>query len=452
LQAARTEAARAACALTFCAESTVLLRPRPLVTGCTLCLRFVTEHHWGMEGVRMRTVPLVTARSPSSRRGPQILLYSHDTVGLGNIRRTLLLADAVAGEMPEASILVVTGSAAVHAFPMPKRVDTLKLPALSRTRSDVYRARSLVSRTREVKRARREILLAAARSFDPDLLIVDKHAAGVGGELLPTLEALRLRGRAKLVLGMRDVLDEPERTREVLRRSGGFDLITRYYEEVWIYGSAAVFDAIREYAFPSAVAAKTRFCGYLRFPSVWPADPLGAPGVLVTVGGGHDGTRLVRAYLEGLREFTIPGTLRSVVVLGPQMGDGARRVLRRTHDGTPGVRLVDFSAEMHRLYAGADVVVGMAGYATVCELLSQRKRAVLVPRATPVCEQTIRARRLAELGLFHVIEREELTPERLMHAVFSALDAPVPPAEGLPLDGLAEVQRRTRVLLAEATG
>lgn len=382
-----------------------------------------------------------------ARGGPKLLLYSHDTVGLGNIRRTLLLAHALAHEVPDASVLIVTGSPMVHAMQMPVGVDYVKLPELHRPSPGIYEARSLVSRTREVKRARREILIAATRSFDPDLVLVDKSAGGVGGELLPALEGLQRRGRAKLVLGMRDVLDAPERTRAALARSGGFDAMERFYREVWIYGSACVFDATKEYAFPARVAAKTRFCGYLGTPPRSLGRPLGAPGVLVTVGGGHDGAQVVQTYLEGLREYTVPGSLRSVVVLGPQMPTSARSVLLRRHRGMPGVRFADFLPSMDPLYMGADAVVGMAGYGTVCELLSRRRRAVLVPRAEPVSEQTIRARRLAQLGLFPMLEWHELSPERLMTAVFRTLDAPAPCVDGVELHGLREVRRRARALL-----
>ena len=50
---------------------------------------------------------------------------------------------------------------------------------------------------------------------------------------------------------------------------------------------------------------------------------------------------------------------------------------------------------MTQLYAEADMVVSMAGYNTVCELLSFGRNAILVPRAEPVKEQLIRARLLA---------------------------------------------------------
>src|SRR5688572_21548735 len=74
---------------------------------------------------------------------PRILLYSHDTFGLGNIRRTLLLSQALTEEFPNASILIVTGSPVIHAFRIPDRIDYIKLPSLDRVDSDSYEPRFL---------------------------------------------------------------------------------------------------------------------------------------------------------------------------------------------------------------------------------------------------------------------------------------------------------------------
>lgn len=38
---------------------------------------------------------------------PRILLYSHDTFGLGNIRRTLLLSQELTERYPDASIQIM---------------------------------------------------------------------------------------------------------------------------------------------------------------------------------------------------------------------------------------------------------------------------------------------------------------------------------------------------------
>ncbi|TMB02582.1 MAG: hypothetical protein E6J70_06760, partial [Deltaproteobacteria bacterium] len=131
------------------------------------------------------------AVQPSRAIGPKILLYSHDTFGLGNIHRTLLVAEALTGALPGAAVLIVTGSPVIHALRIPDGIDYVKLPCLDRVAAERYQPRFLSSWSDGVKRMRRDILRKAALGFDPDLVIVDKRATGVDGELLGTLAALK---------------------------------------------------------------------------------------------------------------------------------------------------------------------------------------------------------------------------------------------------------------------
>src|SRR5438093_4983762 len=131
------------------------------------------------------------AVQPSRTIGPKILLYSHDTFGLGNIRRTLLVAEALTGALPAAAVLIVTGSPVIHALSIPDGMDYVKLPCLDRLAAERCQPRFLSSWSDDVKRIRRDILRKAALGFDPDLVIVDKRATGVDAELPVTLAALR---------------------------------------------------------------------------------------------------------------------------------------------------------------------------------------------------------------------------------------------------------------------
>ena len=44
------------------------------------------------------------------RTPPRILLYSHDTFGLGHLRRSRTIAQALVSAFPDASALILTGS------------------------------------------------------------------------------------------------------------------------------------------------------------------------------------------------------------------------------------------------------------------------------------------------------------------------------------------------------
>jgi len=184
-------------------------------------------------------------------------------------------------------------------------------------------------------------------------------------------------------------------------------------------------------------------CGQMHPP--WEGKG-GPPRVLVTTGGGGDGSDVVEAYLEGLLGLPRRFALRTTIVFGPQMPASRRARILERFGSLPDVAFFDFEADLTRRYAEADLVVSMAGYSTVCELLSSRRRAVLVPRAEPVREQLIRARRFAELGHFDLVEAEELTPERLISKVVSALQHTPTPATPVDLGGLGRVVERARAL------
>jgi len=201
-----------------------------------------------------------TATEVPPERGPKILLYSQDVLGLGSIWRTLLVSEALKHTLPGAAIVIVTGSPSLHSLHLPDGVDHIGLPWIDRPAGDSQGSGVSLLWYPEVKRMRRAILRAATFGFDPDLIIVDQRPAGAEGELLGTLAALRKRRRRpRVVLGLKDIPMSPTRAR---RSPLPFQTIEHYYDEVWVYGAPAVFDTVREHAFPAAVARKTIFCGY----------------------------------------------------------------------------------------------------------------------------------------------------------------------------------------------
>lgn len=379
---------------------------------------------------------------------PKILLYSHDTFGLGNIRRTLLLAENLIKEYPRASILIVTGSPVIHAFRLPQGIDYIKLPSLDRPNAEEYEPQFLAGCSEEIKQTRIAILEKTIIGFAPDLLLVDKRASGIDGELLGALQMLKARNLpTKIVLGIRDILDAPERTSKVLRENGSFETIEKYYDEVWIYGVREVFDAVKEYEFPQSVARKTRYCGYLKRKIEERDSSGGNLRLLATTGGGSDGSELIEKFLDSLSILNRKITVESTVIFGPQMPATSRDYFLRRYGKRREIEFLDFQADLTPLYTRADVVVSMAGYNTVCELLSLNKKAVLVPRAEPVLEQLIRSRLLAERGFFEYIEPNDLSAETMSAKIIRAMMANVSAANHIDLNGLPRINSRVKELL-----
>ena len=398
----------------------------------------------------LKSAKFSVSERPTVNLTPKILLYSHDTFGLGNIRRTLLLAQNLIDQYSKASILIITGSPVIHAFRLPEGIDYIKLPSLDRVSAEKYHPLLLGNCADEIKQTRKAIVENIVTGFAPDLLIVDKRAAGINGELLQALKGLRQKKlKTKIVLGLRDILDAPERTTRTLRENGSFETIERYYDEVWIYGAREIFDTAKEYNFPAGVAKKTQYCGYLKRPVAKTVGGNGALRVLVTTGGGGDGSPMIETYLESLSSLTAELTVSSTVIFGPQIPDAKRKNLLSRFRSLPDIRFLEFVPDLTQHYAEADVVVSMAGYNTVCELLSHNKCAVLVPRSEPVREQLIRARLLADQGFFQTIEPHEMNAETMKNKIIAAIKTTSIKRHLMDLDGLPRINKRVRQLLTE---
>jgi len=150
----------------------------------------------------------------------KLMVYSHDTFGLGNIRRMLSICKYLIDSIPDLSILIVSGSPMVHTFRIPPRIDYIKLPCLRRTEQEGDSVKYLGTDTKETMRLRSELILSAVTHFGPDLFLVDKKPFGVKQELKGVLNYLKIHlPETKQVLLLRDILDSPEMTIKVWKQN-----------------------------------------------------------------------------------------------------------------------------------------------------------------------------------------------------------------------------------------
>jgi predicted glycosyltransferase len=383
---------------------------------------------------------------------PRVVLYSHDTMGLGHMRRNLLIAQTLAGEGVGATVLLVCGAVQAGALVLPAGVDCVTLPALRKEPSGHYDARRLDVSLADLIELRARTIRAAVEAFRPDLFVADNVPRGALGELEPTLQDLAARSVPR-VLGLRDVLDDPEAVALQWREARNEEAIEAYYEAVWVYGDATLYDLAAECGFGPAVRAKLRYLGYLdQRPRLnlagskamaEDAVPEG-PFALCSVGGGQDGARLAEVF--GLAHA--PAGVQRVVVAGPDMDGDGRRRLHAQAGRDSALTVLDFVREPARLMAAAGCVVSMGGYNTVCEALSFGKRALVVPRVSPRREQLIRAERLRERGLVDLLHAEALAPEPVSWWLKNNFGRRG--RHGVDLGGLERLQQHVGALLALA--
>jgi predicted glycosyltransferase len=321
--------------------------------------------------------------------------------------------------------LLATGTDDAHRLGLPARVEILKLPALRKVANDQYLSRRMPVGPDAIRRLRASLLEASVRSFEPQVILLDKHPFGARGEFRAGLVAACQQG-ARIVLGLRDILDEPATVRREWAEYGLQQAMAATHDLVLIYGEQLVFDPVARYGFPEYLADRTLFCGYvvhpddetvveaetIRIPKSVPHRPI----VLASAGGGEDGAALLDNFLRAAEGASWQG----VAVAGPMTPepDFQRLCALAGHTGTV---LRAFVPRLPSLFSQAHAVVSMGGYNTLTEALSVALPIVCVPRSGPRAEQFLRARAFGDLNLLEVLEPDHLTPTTMGAAVLRAL-------------------------------
>jgi predicted glycosyltransferase len=318
------------------------------------------------------------------------LFYSHDGYGLGHVRRNSLIAQAVLDADPTARVSLVTGvGVRPRWLRSSSRVRVHRVPPMLKAKDGSYRNQDLTFD--EAVRQREQRFVELVSEERPDVVIVDRHPYGTAGELRSGLELARRQGAA-LVLGLRDVLDEPEVVRE--ETSGlGWAGVADVFHDVLVYGRRHFIDHEAEYG----LSVPLHYCG-------WVVDAVPQPQpfanlLVVAAGGGGDGAAV---FDLGARLLGHRPELRGIFAPGPyadlrSVGEVSRALARRA-------RVVPPDDACARWFARADVILCMAGYNSTLEAVTAGQRPILMPRRTPRREQAIRAGLLLERGLADVVD------------------------------------------------
>ena len=163
-----------------------------------------------------------------------VLLYSHDSQGLGHVKRNLALAHHIAARIAGEAVrgLIVSGLAHNPLFTLPEGFDWLALPGIAK-KNGAYVPRRLSGSLSDTLALRSALLESALVAFSPDLVVVDRHPLGVGRELEAPLRALkRSRPQARVVLGLRDILDEPTVAAREWADLGGASILDGLIDQV----------------------------------------------------------------------------------------------------------------------------------------------------------------------------------------------------------------------------
>jgi predicted glycosyltransferase len=393
----------------------------------------------------------------SSGDGARVLIYSHDTFGLGHLRRCRTIAHALVEAYQDLSVLILSGSPIIGSFDFRARVDFVRIPGVIKLRNGKYTSLSLHIDIEKTLNMRSSIIKHTAEAFDPAVFIVDKEPLGLRGEVEETLHMLKERG-THLVLGLRDVLDEAASLGPEWHRKKAVPALRDIYDEIWIYGLPQIWEPLTEIGLPKSVRRKITYTGYLprsasaQVPKGHPLEITKRPYILVTTGGGGDGEDLIEWVLRAYESDAIL-PYPALLVLGPFMQPERQTDFMERAGRLERVEAITFDPHLEILENNAAGVVSMGGYNTFCEVLSMDKRAIMVPRTVPRREQYIRVSRAEELGMVRMLVDDGKFDARTMADALRALPSQKLPSDiivpGL-LEGLVNVNRLIEPWITQA--
>lgn len=402
----------------------------------------------------MERVTSPVSQPDSSRPGkrmPRILMYSHDTYGLGHIRRSRAIANSLVAAHGDVSVLIISGSSLAGSFNFAPGIDFVHVPGIAKSENGSYASANLRLDLPEVTAIRESLIRQTAEAFRPDIFIADKEPAGFRGELVPSLKLMGTMGTRRII-GVRDVLDSPETIRAEWHDKGAIRAMTDYYDDVLVYGSEEFYRPLDGIPMPADLHSRIVYTGYLRrsVPSGtsgvrYPRSTKG-PFILVTTGGGADGAGLIDWVISAY-EANPDIPLPAVIAFGPFLSNTQRSHFQERIDRLSKVDSIVFDPKIERLMNRASAVVAMGGYNTFCEILSFDKPALLVPRSRPRQEQLIRATRAEKLGLMRMLvdpveEGATSRDPQVMARALAALCEQAPPSKSASpgmLEGLASI-------------
>lgn len=368
---------------------------------------------------------------PDRLDGARVLIYSHDTFGLGHLRRCRAIAHSLVERFKGLSVLILSGSPIIGSFDFRARVDFVRIPGVIKLHNGEYKSLGLHIELDQTMAMRAAIIRHTAEAFRPNVFLVDKEPLGLKSEVVPTLAMLKQMG-SRLVLGLRDIMDEPTLLSREWEHKQVMPALESLYDDIWVYGLEAIADPLAGLECPPPVLRKMTYTGYIRRTLPRVERPMerpfgGEPYLLVTVGGGGDGMALIDWVLSAYAHD--PGIPHpALVVLGPFMTAARQREFHRRAEALGRVKVLTFDSHLELLMANAAGIVAMGGYNTFCEILSFDRPAILVPRVAPRREQLLRATRSAELGLTRTLDIDAAGDPAVMARALRALPAQSPPS------------------------
>ncbi|MEI8181137.1 MAG: glycosyltransferase [Desulfomonile sp.] len=342
----------------------------------------------------------------------RILVYTHNSIGLGHAFRTLAVITGMKKWRPDIDFLVISGTSIPQIF-FREGIEVIKLPSIKldidRKDSPMQSRYLLGFELEEIFDFRQTMIMSSFDFFQPDALIIEHNMTGQMSELIPLLMKKWMRkggpmdftlvhicrGIMKWVPLLRIPYQNPRHRSESIN-------IGALYDFMYVLEDRKVIDINKQFlgndpdlekkiTYLGKITNKVQeeLCGRCET-----FEHFGLPDrktILISLGRNDRVSDLSLKLLELFSCTGLNDLYQVVMVIDPYLDEGVARALQ-CHPLSTKVRFLNFVPDLVDLVHHSELVISRAGYNTVNEILLTGARAVIVPESHGGGEQELRAK------------------------------------------------------------
>ncbi len=359
----------------------------------------------------------------------KIMFYCQYLTGMGHLVRS---TEIVRQLVKEFQVCFINGGPTVPGFEIPPEAEIAALPPLWIEDGQLQVAEGFAN-IDELKKARKNALIALFDRFKPDCLITEFFPFGrhkLFFELIPLLDHIQaVSPDTKIVSSVRDIVGRTDLDREediiCQLTSKYFDLIL-FHSDPRFQKLAESFSRVRD------LNCQIEYTGFVAQPipeNVILSDfdrvnlKRSQPNILVSIGGGRIGYELLETVIAAstILADRIPHHIQ--IFTGPFMPEAQFLQLQQASVGKSNVTLERFTANLMTYMSQADLSISLTGYNTTMNIMRTGVRSLVVPigHYENDKEQLVRTRKLEKMGVVEVVEPQSLEPIFLAQKIINCL-------------------------------
>ena len=361
----------------------------------------------------------------------KILSYNSSARGSGQFVRSLKIAKIITSHFQKPEFLIIAGNSVLDQ-PVPERTKILRIPEIRKSVAGEYLSHS--DKIATTFADRKLLIESTVRHYNPDVFLIDSRPSGLNGELSDIIHELKFHSKCKIVLMLRDIVDDPEMVKNNWREQNVYYLIKEIFDKVIIFGNKETYNAVEQYNLTN-VGGKVFYVGYLNTGNDVQVkgnskDDNEIHGrILITVGGGFDGDTIINTVCAHINDFSAANNHKYSfrIVLGSNSPLDIHTLYHSYPNIVNTTRIISHSKYFGELISEAELVISMCGYNTATELTDSHKKIIFIPRTHSGREQLIRSDIFAnQFDGIWLLPENELTTDNLGALINQAMISPQP--------------------------